>query len=276
MSVQIRNTGLIRSKAAPLLLSLDKCEQAELLLNHQNVCIYRHYWSVHQLQYVLVTTTTCWNLFKPDAQWSEGDVFCRIGGSCVLRVFCTLGIHCSTHRELYDVRMICWWRVPLIPGLVFFFFFEDVCAWFPILSNTGFLMLEIILHTQHLLIQTEVNAELHTNNITLHHFKQGRTVFEPGLVWEPGILEKSLKFNFVVILKQGTCRTVQWFLRGLHLQSWSDDISSTPSFKVQDVPLLRKHASHNAFKVFQISFFLVTRKKLAILLNSKDICNGQY
>lgn len=123
MSVQIRNTGLIRSKAAPLLLSLDTREQAELLLNHQNVCIYRHYWSVHQLQYVLVTNTTCWNLFKPDAQWSEGDVFCRIGGSCVLRVFCTLGIHCSTHRELYDVRMICWWRVPLIPGLVFFFFF---------------------------------------------------------------------------------------------------------------------------------------------------------
>lgn len=131
--VQIRNTTwLIRSEAAPLLqqLSVDTHEQAELLLNHQNVCIYRHYWSVHQLQYVLVTTTTCWNLFKPDAQWSEGgDVFCRIGGSRVLRVFCTLGKHCSTHRELYDVRMICWWRVPLIPGLFFFwlFFWRRLC-----------------------------------------------------------------------------------------------------------------------------------------------------
>ncbi len=39
-------------------------------------------------------------------------------------------------------------------------------------------MFEINLNTQHLIIQTEVHAELHTNNITLHHFKQGGTVFE--------------------------------------------------------------------------------------------------
>lgn len=49
---------------------------------------------------VLVTTTTCWNLFKPDAQWSEGGDINAYGGSELYCVFCTLGRRYSNRREL--------------------------------------------------------------------------------------------------------------------------------------------------------------------------------
>lgn len=47
------------------------------------------------------------------------------------------------------------------------------------------------------------------------------------------------------------------FFKGLPL-AWTDYIPSAESFKVQDVPLLSKHAPQNTFKVFQICCFTVT------------------
>jgi len=62
--------------------------------------------------------------------------------------------------------------------------------------------------------------------------------------------------QFCNAFKIEICQAIPVFFKGFVL-TWSDDIPSADSFKVQDVPLLSKHAPQNAFKVLQLCCFTV-------------------